>query len=1691
MSNNEIIYYNEVYIGNQDIPPIAELPELPEDIPEDVNPVSSIPQSSTSENDNLYNIARISYMPICYFLENTQHYYVCKNMLESDDYIKYTEDYKPKILSYINNLKKIEKNVKQILCWESTSDILSLDNIKQSLEIIISTTIINTILDISNILKDNFNTNEDLVEILKYSHNIEKWYNTLEQLNRTLKIDNIDNLKSYIITLSVLILPLKYAACVISNIDFKINEYFLLKMIDVGNNKRNLMILSLFNGEIRKKIIEKISPTAYTNYLLKKIKIFDNFYSYIDILLLTGKIIDIFDDLDLDVFNNINFFDNNNIFHLLILSLSLINKPSEKKDIIMSLTNNKDFITKIYNFAFIKNNFEMIPMEFSNYDYYITHLLRSIYLKNPIESLKKLTFDTIGLTHSILDELINQISDNDILDNISNIIEIYDKEFKYTIKYTRSRYIRSIEQRERTYITIKRIINVCINNNIHSDIFINLTPFISDEHIQGYIDYIKMTYEKLDLYIQNKTYDLDTTNISNIGEVYDNIFNKAYKIWQNIEFLHYYNFNGIIEINKDDVYLQTIINYKSLIKVLETRIIQTSEYVFIYNFMKLLLSTHGYKQNIITLLFLLEKNVILDTKYDEIFKNINYELLYIDIISYLEKKITLNKDLFDYVIINFIKYIKSAEEFKLLIHEATNKELLYTSELPLEIKFGRNMIDIYYHFTHYYNINFILPQTQDYEQYKYKYGKVITSVIMDYANNQSFILEDIIKTFKIDITFINKFKLREKFIDMHKFFSQYNSYNFIYWYDTFVKMIKFTSEYFTDNNCNIIFDNKLNYNTKRIWIKYGYLTSEYILNYVDYINIFAGQIMSSNDFKNFIKLNVIKFKDFTTKINLTKLLTRNNDLEFIFTQNQDLHENSHNYMKILKESIKLNENFILELIANNHIKMYLLSLLTFNILLTKNILTHKIKNKILYDYVLEYIKDKYKTNDELLLKICNTEQYKDLQILNLSLKYIFTNYLLDYDTIKEIFEKSKLNEYSIFSYINSFNNITYINTIKNLIKLLTVELANNILPITLIINSNKIFLEKTPEYTIEEKIFLLYTNKIFIKRKVLLELINSINNRNECNINTLINLIKVYRENNFIILLCEIHNLLILYPELIYIFNLNETMNYIDQVIKNCIDNNDTFYCFINYIHLNNIQLDINFKKIILEKIYNIDKNYYVEALVIFNKNTDFDIDATSEIINILNNYELLNRILVKNYINPEIICYLKNSLERYTISDCSPDIISIYIDLYTYDDLIKVDKTNKPNIFSFYKDSKIIEYLLNKFKHTNILELKDNYNQNVYTYCIKLNLPDLLPTNLQISKETFIYLCKEKIDSNIIFNLIEKQSEILDDVDDNYTSIIYYLMVYQDNLFKEIYNNDFITDFNKININNETLIMSLIKLNNTNTNDLLLWLIKKNIIKLCNTYGEINSGSILTYCLKYNKELFNCFVNIPEVFDKCQNITDNVNNIINPYNPTFINNNINLDLLQIAILYSQEALNILLKKYSNKFIKNSLNKIINLDSINFNIFYLCMLNNPINIETLLMNDNCDEKYLLETFNLFNNIEDILEIQPAAYYYLLKSNKILSNNILWNKMKLNLDEHYYGFNYKFKLLLENINNVKHYVRGTQKIDNNVKCNICEIFYPNVLFLDCKHKTCIICALKSKKCQFCRGDISDDKKILLE
>jgi len=166
--------------------------------------------------------------------------------------------------------------------------------------------------------------------------------------------------------------------------------------------------------------------------------------------------------------------------------------------------------------------------------------------------------------------------------------------------------------------------------------------------------------------------------------------------------------------------------------------------------------------------------------------------------------------------------------------------------------------------------------------------------------------------------------------------------------------------------------------------------------------------------------------------------------------------------------------------------------------------------------------------------------------------------------------------------------------------------------------------------------------------------------------------------------------------------------------------------------------------------------------------------------------------------------------------------------------------------LFSFLKNARIITYLLDKFKDTDILNLKDNFKQDIYYYCLKLNLINLIPIDYKINTDTFIYLCQENIDPEILSIVIQNQPDILNTFDNSYISTIYYLMKYKPEFYKNLLSTPSqqsnIPDFNpykeSININNETLIMLLLKNSDQNTTDLISWLINKKII---------NSNIILT----------------------------------------------------------------------------------------------------------------------------------------------------------------------------------------------------------------------------------------------------
>jgi hypothetical protein len=194
-----------------------------------------------------------------------------------------------------------------------------------------------------------------------------------------------------------------------------------------------------------------------------------------------------------------------------------------------------------------------------------------------------------------------------------------------------------------------------------------------------------------------------------------------------------------------------------------------------------------------------------------------------------------------------------------------------------------------------------------------------------------------------------------------------------------------------------------------------------------------------------------------------------------------------------------------------------------------------------------------------------------------------------------------------------------------------------------------------------------------------------------------------------------------------------------------------------------------------------------------------------------------------------------------------------------------------------------------------------------------------------------------------------------------------------------------------------------------------------------------------------------------------------------------------------LATLIDHNILNNLLKldiRLTNSIIKYK----IKTDVDEYNLLGLALINNPESVQVILNLTSCDNVYIKETEDLLKDIsnenisgfQQIIDIQPASWYYLQQSLKHKNY-----QLKLDTDSHWYGYNYKRKMTEKNINQVTHYILDKQELpEKNDMCDICETYKRKVVFTKCRHKVCIVCALRSEKCGNCRINITETDKVLM-
>ena len=747
-------------------------------------------------------------------------------------------------------------------------------------------------------------------------------------------------------------------------------------------------------------------------------------------------------------------------------------------------------------------------------------------------------------------------------------------------------------------------------------------------------------------------------------------------------------------------------------------------------------------------------------------------------------------------------------------------------------------------------------------------------------------------------------------------------------------------------------------------------------------------------------------------------------------------------------------------------------------LLLRNLIENNILNITIVEDILNhsYIDLGLEGEKEILTfykKIITNYSYNE-QII----KYILTKYLNLNISISDIYYlDDNLKDFS--EYIRDIT-LNCKETIINLIKFFVKE---NIKPCAQLISTYQTTFIETNLITLNYKFNILSKLNDLISYRIPNILINSIKKSDVFNTSTLY----------CIVIICEKYNisipeiLLNEYPEMVHSLTKLTTDNIIQ--IENCIYDYDKFLRIIKFPKKSDLVFNI-----LLNKLKQDDIHLYLELLINFESDLEqSDIklilknisNNTNLLKYVINNQKLVELIFDNNYHN---ICMLLNHNNNYSLSMFDKDTIIKYLDNYKLSDLLQLNKQGIVRLFSFLNERDIIKKLIKLFGLENLNKYYDNFGFNIYNKMLTFGIFDDIPESYIIENKNIINIIT-KIKTSIVDKLLSNQnSDTLDNIlkckDNEGNSICYYLAVYHNKIFKELMNTKKINSTHLCsNYNSETFLMKLIKHSQEfNLDPFIKWIINNCTIDQNDYFVDNNYGSILTYCLKYNKLLIKHFLTY-DIINCCINVYDTYK-MICPYSDFAKSGILKMNLIQIACIVDHDILNQILKlnkKQSFFLIKETIQS----GNIDYNLLHIALFNNPESVQVLLGTNIFDRKFLKDTEDVIGGFEKVIDIQPASWYYLQQS--------LHNKyeLKLNINDHWYGYNYKNKLSNDNIKNITHYILDKQELGNTTNtCNICETYSRKVVFTKCRHKVCITCAVHSDKCGNCRTNINENDKILI-
>ena len=533
------------------------------------------------------------------------------------------------------------------------------------------------------------------------------------------------------------------------------------------------------------------------------------------------------------------------------------------------------------------------------------------------------------------------------------------------------------------------------------------------------------------------------------------------------------------------------------------------------------------------------------------------------------------------------------------------------------------------------------------------------------------------------------------------------------------------------------------------------------------------------------------------------------------------------------------------------------------------------------------------------------------------------------------------------------------------------------------------------------------------------------------------------------------------------------------NILNKCIDDYEMFTQIINDDVKSNAVLE-HIKIVVKDDI-----EMYIELLISNNLFTDKDMSIIME--NVSNKKNVLNKVINNEQIFNILFKEKKEIIElvdkngNYTLSQLSENIIMKYIEYYSLELLIKKNKYNNPRLFAFLTSKNLVNKIIAQFGLSKIQNIYDTNNLNIYDRMIRFGTTDNIPNTFFLNKDKIFSLIPS-IKSDVIDEIIENISDIdnlLNLNDHNNNNISYYLASYHPELFKKLFNKHLLKFTS--NYNNETFLMKLIKHSaEIKSESIIRWIMNNSKFDSSDYYYDYNSGSVLSYCLKYNNNLVKLFLK-KEIIDECIDVYDEFE-MICPYSDFASSGKLKMNLLQIAVIKNVDAFNTIIKLNKKKS-KLILTEKLNTENFEHNILHIALFNNPESVQSVLSLDMFDEFEIRMTDEQMGGFEKVIDIQPASWYYLQESLKTKY------ELKINTDEHWYGYNYKRMFKPDQIKKITHYILDKQELGKQ-KCDICETYSRKVVFSKCRHKVCIVCAIRSDKCGTCRERVLDNEKILI-